>query len=79
MFQKLEAALNEARTLILVGQIMLGFQFNAVFQPKFEQLAPALRWLNSGAMALIIAGTGLLLAPVPYHRIVADGNATADT
>jgi hypothetical protein len=37
--KKVKLALDETRMLILGAQILLGFQLNAVFQPRFERLA----------------------------------------
>lgn len=75
---KLEACLNEARTMVLGGQVVLGFQVEATFQPKFAALPQALQAANAAAVGLLIAGLVLLLAPIPYHRLVADGDATED-
>lgn len=75
---KIEAALNEARIMVLGGQVLLGFQFEAIFEPKFADLPSSLKWMNAAAVGLLIAALGLLLAPVPYHRIVTNGDATDD-
>lgn len=75
---RLEAALNEARTMVLGGQVVLGFQFEAIFQTKFTALPAAMQAMNAVAVALLVAGLVLLLAPVPYHRLAAGGNLTPD-
>src|SRR5262245_42048840 len=76
---KLGAALNEARMLVLGAQIVLGFQFEAIFQHKFSDLPRSVQGLTAVAVVLIVLALGLLLAPVPYHRLVAGGNNTAET
>jgi Protein of unknown function (DUF3606) len=37
---KVKTSLDETRTLMLGAQILLGFQFNAVFRPRFDALPP---------------------------------------
>jgi len=37
---KVQKVLSENRTLVLGAQILLGFQYQAVFRPKFEDLPP---------------------------------------
>jgi hypothetical protein len=73
---KVRTALDETRILILGAQILLGFQFNAAFLPKFAHLPEHIQWLNAAAFTLILAAVGLLIAPAPFHRIVEDGNDT---
>jgi hypothetical protein len=36
---KVQTALSEVRTLVLGAQILLGFQYQAVFRPRFEELS----------------------------------------
>jgi hypothetical protein len=74
---KVTNALNETRMLILGAQILLGFQLNAVFQPRFEHLADHARWLDLAGLALMSAAVALLIAPAPFHRLVENGRDTA--
>lgn len=74
--ERLEAALNEARMLVLGGQVVLGFQFEAIFQPKFAALPAAMQVLNAVAVSMLVTALVLLLAPIPYHRLAARGDAT---
>jgi Family of unknown function (DUF6328) len=74
---KIENALNESRTLILGVQVLLGFQYQSVFQSGFEKLDPASRSLEVWALVLILLALGLLMSPAPYHRIVARGQDTS--
>ena len=60
---KVDNALNETRMLILGAQVLLGFQFQAVFQPGFERLpAPAQSVVGptAGLLAAVLA-TGFAL------------------
>jgi len=74
--ERLEAALNETRMMVLGGQIILSFQFNAIFQPKFSALPTHLKFMNAASIGLLMTALCLLLAPVPYHRLAAGGDAT---
>ena len=75
--ERVTDALNEVRILILGAQILLGFQFNAAFQPKFVRMAGYLQWLDVVALTLMLAAAGVLVAPAPFHRLVEDGNDSA--
>lgn len=74
---KVTNALNETRMLILGAQILLGFQLNAVFQPRFERLASHARWLDLAGLALMSAAVACLIAPAPFHRLMEGGRDTA--
>jgi hypothetical protein len=71
---KLRNALNEARILVLVAQVLLGFQLQSVFQEGYDDLAPASRALRLVSLALLILSFALVVAPVAYHRIVERGS-----
>jgi hypothetical protein len=70
---KVKTALDETRTLILGSQILIGFQFQAVFQNAFEQLPAHARWMDGTALILMVSAAALLIAPGVYHRIVENG------
>ena len=74
---KVTNALNETRMLILGAQILLGFQLNAVFQPRFERLPSHARWLDVAGLALMSAAVACLIAPAPFHRLTQGGRDTA--
>jgi hypothetical protein len=71
---QVENALNETRMLILGAQVLLGFQFQAAFQPGFERLPPELQDLKLVGLGLMLLAVGLLLAPGAFHQIVERGN-----
>ncbi|MCW3051210.1 MAG: hypothetical protein JWN14_380, partial [Chthonomonadales bacterium] len=52
--EKVENALNESRILALVAEVMLGFEYQAVFQPGFQRLSHATQNLR-------LVGLGLTL------------------
>jgi len=74
---KIENALNETRILVLGIQILMGFGFRGFFEPGFARMAPSARQLQLVALALMLAGLGVLLIPAPYHRLVLHGRNTA--
>jgi hypothetical protein len=70
---KVENALNETRMLILGAQVLLGFQFQAVFQPGFERLPGPVQALKVLGLGLMLVAIGLLLAPGAFHQLVERG------
>jgi hypothetical protein len=73
---RVKTALDETRTLILGAQILLGFQYQGVFQERFEALPPYARAMDGWALGLMLLATGLLIAPSAFHRIAEDGEST---
>jgi len=71
--KKIKLALDETRILILGSQILLGFQFRAVFSAGYEELPTALRYLDGAALLPMLCVVALLITPGPYHRIVQNG------
>ncbi|MBS0638382.1 MAG: hypothetical protein JSS43_00835 [Proteobacteria bacterium] len=74
--QRVKTALDETRTLILGAQILLGFQYQSVFRPRFDVVSPAGRATNAAALCLMLITLALLVAPSAYHRISENGLAT---
>lgn len=76
--EKIKDALDEGRILILGSQIIIGFQWRAVFETGY----PGLPWPSQclGIIALMGALVlfGLLIAPACYHTIVSHGQDTPD-
>lgn len=73
---KITAALQEVRILILGSQILLGFQFHAVFQPAFSLLPETARLLDCVAYGLMMTAAILFLLPGSFHRLAEGGNDT---
>jgi Family of unknown function (DUF6328) len=73
---KVQTALSEVRTLVLGAQILLGFQYQAVFRPRFEELPGYTKAFESVAFALMMVTVGCLIAPSSFHRISEGGEAT---
>jgi hypothetical protein len=74
---KVENALNETRMLILGAQVLLGFQFQAVFMPGYERLPATSQAFKLVGLVLMLIAVGLLIAPGPFHQIVERGNDSA--
>jgi hypothetical protein len=73
---KAENALDETRMLILGAQVLIGFDFQAVFQPVFERLPPAVQDVKVLGLGLMLVAAGLLLAPGAFHQIAECGDDT---
>jgi hypothetical protein len=74
--EKTEQALNETRMLMLGAQVLLGFQYQAVFQTGFRRLDLAYQYTDVAALFLLIVAVGLLLVPAHYHQLVEEGQDT---
>jgi hypothetical protein len=74
---KIRTGLDEDRMLVLVVQVLIGFQFRGVFEAGFERLAPQLQYLKLAAFSLLLLTLGLLLTVPSYHRLAEDGENTA--
>lgn len=73
---KIKMALDETRMLILGAQILVGFQYTAVFREGFEDLPAHARYLDAAALVLMIVAIGLLIEPSIQHRVVDHGEDT---
>src|SRR2546423_14510184 len=73
MAEKVENALNETRILVLVVQVLIGFQFQSAFTKGFEKLPHTGHLILLSCLALQLVSLALLLVPPAYHRIVDEG------
>src|ERR1700688_1778085 len=76
MDRKLKTALDETRLLILGVQILLGFEFQCVFQDGFDGLGSGAKHLSLGSLGLIVLSIAILIAPSMQHRLVGAGQST---
>lgn len=74
--QKVKLGLDETRMLILGTQILIGFQFNGMFQPAFSRLPTGSKLLGGACLAALIATLALLVLPSLLHRLVERGTAS---
>ncbi|SRR5581483_4087516 len=75
---KVKTALDENRMLVLVVQVLVGFQCKGVFEPGFDRLPVSSQWLKLAAFFLLLLSLALLLTTASYHRIVEDGEDTLE-
>ena len=73
---KVKTSLDETHTLMLGAQILLGFQFNGAFRPRFNALPPSARRVDTVGLGLMLVTVSLLVAPSAFHRIVDRGEST---
>lgn len=73
--RKVKMALDEGRLLILGVQVMLGFQFEAFFQDRFDELGAVSKAACLVSATLLVLAVGLLVLPSMRHRLVDQGNA----
>jgi Family of unknown function (DUF6328) len=74
--RKLKAALDETRLLILGVQILVGFEFQCVFQDGFDGLGRGSKHLSLGSLGLVILSIAILIAPSMQHRLIETGQST---
>src|SRR6478735_1719465 len=67
--KKVQNALDEARMLVLGTQVLLGFQYSAVFQKAFEKLPHTTQLLELLGLWLLLVSAGLLMSCGPFHQI----------
>lgn len=73
---RLENVLNEARMLLLGGQVLLGFTYRICFEPAFDSMARSVQLVEVTALGIMTAGLGWLITPAAYHRIAEHGCQT---
>jgi DMSO reductase anchor subunit len=67
---KIETALNEARILILGGQVLAGIQFRIFFEGDFQHVPLGYQRILFAGLAALLLGLAFLMAPASYHTIV---------
>lgn len=75
---RVEDALNEARILILGGQVLIGAAFRLFFMRDFEQTPLWLRAELAIVLGLMLIALGMLFLPAAFHQIAARGEDTAE-
>jgi hypothetical protein len=68
--------LDEGRISRPGTQVLVGFQFSAVFQTAFETLPVSSQYANTVALGLVLFTLILLVWPATYHQIVERGEDT---
>jgi hypothetical protein len=74
--QRIKDALNEARRVVLVVQVLLGFQFSVVLERRFDARSRAGQVVHLAGLGLLLAAFALAVAPATFHRMAEHGNDT---
>lgn len=74
---KIQNALDEARTLILGVQVLIGFGLRAHFEPGFARLRDVEKTVSFISLCLLLFTFAILLLPTTTHRLVEHGEDTA--
>ena len=74
---RLKQGLDEIRTVVLGVQILLGFQYEAVFQPGFRRSTALARLLESVGFGLLAASLIALVTAIAFNRLGEQGAMTA--
>jgi len=75
----LKISLDELRMQMLGAQVAFGFQFQSLFQDRFDVSDPARRAAALAGLLLMVLTLGLLIAAPAVHRIADVGEATQRT
>ncbi len=71
-------AIHEEARMVLPGiQMLMGFQFVAVFNSRFDTMGATLQLLHLVALVLSTLAIALVLAPAAYHRLAERGVVSA--
>lgn len=70
---KVQTGLDENRMLVLGCQVLMGVQFRAFFEQRFEQISPTSRAFLFAALVALNVAFALLLTPAAFHRLVFGG------
>jgi hypothetical protein len=70
---RIENVLNEARMLLLGGQVLLGFSFRICFEEGFRAISQAARLAEVMGLAVMTLGLGWLIWPAAFHQIAERG------
>jgi uncharacterized protein DUF6328 len=73
---RIENVLNEARMLLLGGQVLLGFSYRVFFEPGFDRIEESARLAQLSGVGIMTAGLGLLIWPASFHQIAEQGRQT---
>jgi hypothetical protein len=73
---RLKISLDELRMQVLGAQVLLGFQFQSLFQDGFEVAGAQEHGADALALAATLIAFAMLIAAPVQHRLVHEGEAT---
>lgn len=74
--EALKVSLDELRMQMLGAQVLLGFQFQGLFQDNFNAVTATGRLVDAAGLGLMLAAVGLMISIPSQHRIADGGEAT---
>ncbi len=74
--EALKVSLDELRMQMLGAQVLLGFQFQGLFQEQFKELTTGARMIDAGGLGLIVVAIALIIAVPCQHRLIEGGEDT---
>src|SRR5439155_12636614 len=73
LVEETRATIDEARVVLPGIQALFGFQFVAIFNTSFQELADQEKYLHLAALLLVAIAVALIMAPAAYHRLAHRG------
>jgi len=77
LVEETRAILEEARMVLPGIQALFGFQLIAVFNARFDELAPSLQTIHLIALVAGAVSMSLVMTPAAYHRIAERGRVSS--
>lgn len=74
--EKVEHLLEEVRIVLPGTQVLLGFQFTAIFSNGFDKLNDQLQQIHLASLGCILFAIIFIMIPPSYHRIADEGDDT---
>jgi hypothetical protein len=74
--ERVKIGLDECRMLALGAQVLIGFQFQGVFQPGFADLPSSSKMAHIAGLLLLLGSLGFLIVPSTQHILAERLRAT---
>lgn len=68
--------LSEVRTVVLGVQILIGFQYQGIFQDAFDEIPRSAKLTEPASLILLLIAFACMVAPASFHQMAERGNAT---
>jgi hypothetical protein len=75
---KVKNSLDEARHMILVVQVLLGFQFRAPFEPGFVALSRSAKGWEAAGLGMLLAAFVCFVALAPFIELAFDAETSTE-
>jgi len=76
LHEALKVSLDELRMQMLGAQVLLGFQFQGLFQEQFKELTTGARVIDAVGLGLMVVTIALIIAVPCQHRLIEGGEST---